>query len=60
MVCDRNFKDNTLQESDVLILVLMEYGLRLPVGIKICTIMCKDVLILVLMEYGLRPFARKM
>ena len=53
MVCDRNFKDNTLQESDVLILVLMEYGLRLYKSDfqKENTM----VLILVLMEYGLRP-----
>ena len=49
------FKDNTLQESDrqVLILVLMEYGLR-PGHFRIIA-QEGYVLILVLMEYGLRP-----
>ena len=38
----------------VLILVLMEYGLRGPKS-RLCRV-CSGVLILVLMEYGLRDF----
>ena len=43
-----------MQDYRVLILVLMEYGLRRAIGENLRTM--EEVLILVLMEYGLRQF----
>ena len=54
MVCDNWFaREFTL--LIVLILVLMEYGLRL-LHMEIVRYASRNVLILVLMEYGLRPY----
>ena len=55
MVCEVSLRGHLLDGRPVLILVLMEYGLRdLLDGKPIASI----VLILVLMEYGLRVLQR--
>ena len=53
MVSDRHGQGHPSRPTEVLILVLMEYGLgRLLNGVRRHT---RKVLILVLMEYGLGP-----
>ena len=53
MVCDQMVKKILMKGHKVLILVLMEYGLR-PEQFYLNQHQSEDVLILVLMEYGLR------
>ncbi len=53
MVCEREFNLSPITTILVLILVLMEYGLRVG-GQTAVKGECNGVLILVLMEYGLR------
>ena len=55
MVCDISILSLQPEYSIVLILVLMEYGLRLS-SLLVPTETYVIVLILVLMEYGLRRF----
>ena len=52
MVCDLESTTLYCQETRVLILILLEYGLRLPAVAEVGD--CWVVLILILLEYGLR------
>ena len=58
MVCDQGIKWCNVRENEVLILILLEYGLRLQKVEKNASI-AYQVLILILLEYGLRLLTLK-